>query len=307
MFSVGDLYARLKVFQKQFSNSSKPLYFAKVDVKAAFDTIPQASVINLMSSLTSKSEYRISKHVEIQPGENYREDIPGKRKAKPMRKWVALAKNADDPGRFEDNVRAELAGGKKNTIFVDNVVNQFRNAAELLDLLSEHVSGNMVKIGKKFYRQKEGIPQGSVLSSLLCNYFYADLEAQHLNFLQPKDSLLLRLIDDFLLITANHSHAKQFLQIMHDGIPAHGVQVNPAKTLINFEATINHQKVTRLIENRDFPYCGVFIDTKTLSISRDRERRKDLGMCCIFLGERAFLRVVLGLTFEKSNCRYFDR
>jgi telomerase reverse transcriptase len=282
LFSVGDLYTRLKAFQTKISDSLKPLYFVKVDVKAAFDTIPQASVIELMSSLASKPAYRISKHVEIKPGENYREDIPDKRKAKPMRKWAALARGAKDPVTFEDTLKTNLAFGKKNTIFVDNIVSQYRSADDLLDLLSEHVSRNMVKIGKKFYRQKEGIPQGSVLSSLLCNYFYADLESQYLGFLKENDSLLLRLIDDFLLITTSHTQARLFLQKMHDDVPAYGVQVNPVKTLVNFEATVNDHKVTRLVGTRAFPYCGTFIDTETLDISRDRERRKDIGMLISF-------------------------
>ena len=135
----------------------------------------------------------------------------------------------------------------------------------------------MVKIGKKFYRQKEGIPQGSVLSSLLCNYFYADLEATHLDFLDPKESLLLRLIDDFLLITTNRRHAKRFLEVMHEGLPEYGVTVNPDKTLVNFEVAVKGRKVSRLLGNGGFPYCGSFVDTKTLDVMRDRERRKDMS------------------------------
>ena len=54
--------------------------------------------------------------------------------------------------------------------------------------------------------------------------------------------------------------------------------MNPDKTLVNFEVTINEKKVARLIGTQDFPYCGSFIDTKTLDISKDRERRKDMGM-----------------------------
>ena len=72
-------------------------------------------------------------------------------------------------------------------------------------------------MGKSFYRQKVGIPQGSVVSSILCNMFYADLEKKKLLFLADPDGLLLRLIDDFLFITMNKDHAIQFLQQMHDG------------------------------------------------------------------------------------------
>src|SRR5437016_3414928 len=72
-------------------------------------------------------------------------------------------------------------------------------------------------MGKTFYRQKVGIPQGSVVSTVLCNMFYAHLEKKKLPFLQDADGLLLRLIDDFLFITMNRDHAKQFLQLMNDG------------------------------------------------------------------------------------------
>jgi len=72
-------------------------------------------------------------------------------------------------------------------------------------------------MGKQFYRQTVGIPQGSVLSTVLCNIFYADLERRRLPFLKDQDGLLLRLIDDFLFISMNKDHAKQFLQTMHDG------------------------------------------------------------------------------------------
>lgn len=116
-----------------------------------------------------------------------------------------------------------------------------------------------------------------MISSLLCNYFYADLEARHLSFLKEGNSLLSRLQDDFLLITTEREHAKKFLQVMHDGLPEYGVQVGPDKTLVNFEVGINGRKINRLVGNRKFPFCGSFIDTRTLDITKDRERVKDLG------------------------------
>lgn len=226
-----------------------------------------------MHSLSSEEEYRISKHMEIKPGEDFRHNV----KSKPSRKWTALAHASDNLDTFDEVLVSELATGRKNTIFVENVVSQFRSSREIFSLLEEHVHNNMVKIGKRFYRQKEGIPQGSVLSSLLCNYFYADLEQKHLSFLKTGDSLLLRLIDDFLLITINPDHAKKFLKIMHKGVPEYGVCVNPEKTLVNFEVAINGKKVPRLVGEKNFPYCGSFVDTKTLEIRRDRERRKEMG------------------------------
>lgn len=237
----------------------KQLYFVKADVQAAFDTIPQSAVMRLMSELPRESEYRISKHVEFKPGVG-----------KPIKKWSSIAVPPGDFHTFDQKLETELAIGKKNTVFVESVVGQFKSKDELLSILAEHIQCNMVKIGKKYFRQREGIPQGSVVSSLLCNYFYADLELKHLSFL-TEESLLLRLIDDFLLITMNQQHARRFLGIMHDGFPEYGVTVNPSKTLTNFEVSLSGKKATRLVGSRNFPYCGSFIDTKSLNITKDRK------------------------------------
>jgi len=203
--------------------------------------------------------------------------VDGQAKSKPIRKWISFAASPSDFQSFEHNLETRFAVGKKHTVFVENIVSQFRNRNELLNMLSQHVQHNMVKIGKKFYRQKNGIPQGSILSSILCNYFYSDLEARHLSFLKAPGGLLLRLVDDFLLVTTDRQHAKKFLQVMHDGLPEYGVTVNPAKTLVNFEVSVNDTKVTRLVGSHNFPYCGNFIDTKTLNLTKDRGTKKDMG------------------------------
>ncbi|KFY02560.1 hypothetical protein O988_02079 [Pseudogymnoascus sp. VKM F-3808] len=272
LFSVGDLYNKIKGFAEAIIPAGCPLYFCKVDVQSAFDTIPQTAVIKLVSGLPTSDEYQISKHVEVKPGDGYRHG-----QAKPIRKWTSLAWAANDRQEFDLKMCQEMTKGK-NTVFTENLAVQSHSKDELLSLLSEHVQRNLVKIGKKFYRQRKGIPQGSVISSLLCNYFYADLEAKHLSFLHPDSSLLLRLIDDFLLITTDPEHARQFIQTMHDGLPDYGVSVNPEKTLINFETSINGQKVKRLVKGQEFPYCGTFINTNTLHITKDRERHSDLAV-----------------------------
>lgn len=224
-----------------------------------------------MSTLPSEPEYRITKHAE------YKSPLTTS-STKPVRKFPALAHPFHDSQSFSEMLSGSLTAGRKNTVFVPNVVPQFRDTSELLKLLQEHIQNNIVKIGKKYFRQASGIPQGSVLSSLLCNYFYADLEATHLSFLQDTpDSLLMRLTDDFLLVTTNAGHAKRFLQVMHDGVPAYGVRVNPDKTLVNFEVAVNGKRVRRIVgADKGFPYCGTLVDVKTLDIERDRERRGDV-------------------------------
>lgn len=268
------MYPKIKSFLSSLGNDHQPLFFAKVDVTSAFDTIPQSGIFKLALQLFGSSKYEIYKHMEMKPAESRSSAFM----SKPSKRWKAIAHRMSNDMAFEQRVIEALSLGHKNTVFVENVVRSMKESRDLIALLIEHVQRNLVKIGKKFYRQKAGIPQGSILSSLLCNYFYADLEATHFGFLQSGNSLLLRLIDDFLLITTDQSSAKAFLQIMHDGLPAYGVRVNPTKTLANFEMSINGIRVPRLMGGRSFPYCGNYIDTKTLNVTKDIDRSKDIGM-----------------------------
>lgn len=80
----------------------------------------------------------------------------------------------------------------------------FSRRKEIIALLEEHITENIVKvgctchcaqlevhcchfgcyaqIGNEYYRQVVGIPQGSVLSAILCSFFYGDLERKNFRF-----------------------------------------------------------------------------------------------------------------------------
>ncbi|TQS39003.1 hypothetical protein Golomagni_00480 [Golovinomyces magnicellulatus] len=267
LFSVGDLFKKLKKY-KSTVGTKNILYFAKVDVQAAFDTIPQSAVLELIQQVTTKDKYRISRHAEIKPGEDFHLDSG----QKPSKRWKAQAHFPDDSEEFANTLKSSSLPERGGNIFVENVVDRFFDRSELLRLLAQHVQQNVVKIQNNYYRQKQGISQGSVISSLLCNFFYADLEATHLSFLHSRESLLLRLTDDFLLITTNLSHAKQFLKIMYKGFPSYGLKVSPLKTLVNFDVSINGRRLSSLSDSTNFPYCGCLIDMNSLDISKDRTR-----------------------------------
>jgi hypothetical protein len=78
-----------------------------------------------------------------------------------------------------------------------------------MQLLREHITTNLVKVtfpflllpflppsltlhsqvGGRLFRQKDGIPQGSILSSLLCSLFYGDMERKKLAFTDDAQSV----------------------------------------------------------------------------------------------------------------------
>lgn len=276
MFSVSDIYNRLKLFKESLSPGHGKLYLAKADVKAAFDTIPQEAVVNLMKSVPSQSKYTVMKHVEVKPGERAVVD-DSKSSSRTSRRWQATALSENENTDFTMRLEKDLGRNKKNTVFVDSALRKTHGTGEMMHLLKQHVEQNLVKVGKKYYRQKVGIPQGSVLSSFLCNYFYADLEAKHLGFLATSDCLLLRLIDDFLLVTLDQNKAIEFVNAMHSGFPEYGVTVNPAKTMVSFDMLYEGKPVRKVNREKGFPYCGTAIDCQTLDITKDRDRDANVG------------------------------
>ncbi|KAH4908622.1 hypothetical protein HBI80_055510 [Parastagonospora nodorum] len=276
LFSVTDMFPKLAAFKaslKQRNLEQGPLYFAKVDVQTCFDTIPQQRLLTMVESLMSMQTYQTGKHVEISPL-GALQKLDGQHiDPLPVKKYVAHSGAAKDMASFQQLVQNKFVGLKTNTVFVNTNLQQQETKDDLMRLLREHVERNLVKIGKKFYRQKQGIPQGSILSSILCNFFYAELERDVLSFALGDDCLLLRLLDDFLLITIKQQHAERFLRVMHRGHPEYGVVVKTSKSLANFDAvTETGHCIPKAASDSKFPYCGVCIDTTTLEVNKKSER-----------------------------------
>ncbi|KAG9196339.1 telomerase reverse transcriptase [Alternaria panax] len=282
LFSVGDMFPKLASFKaslRQRGLGDTRLYFAKVDVQACFDTIPQSRLLRMIDSLMSIQAYTMGKHVEISPLPPLQR-LDGKHvDPMPLKKYIPHTDAAADITPFNQLVKDRLADKKANTVFVNTDLQRRETKDDLMQLLQEHIERNVIKIGKRFYRQKTGIPQGSVLSSILCNFFYAQLERDVLGFVLDDDSLLLRLLDDFLLVSINEEYARRFVRVMHRGHPEYGVVIKPSKSLANFDVTTEEgSRISTSGSDGKFPYCGVCIDTMTLEISKKPERPTKAGV-----------------------------
>jgi len=272
LFSVGDLYPKLKTFAaglREAGLGESRLFFAKVDVQACFDTVPQEYLVEVITALLSADSYRVNQHAEVKPPEAL---PPGQHSldSKPVVKYLADAQPGDQLPRRVQSVKNVHVHG--TSVTVGPLGQQSHRTHKILALLKEHVECNVVKIGKKYYRQKNGIPQGSVLSSLLCNFFYGKLEKEVLQFVARPDTILLRLIDDFLLITPERALAETFLRTMHNGVPEYGISVKREKSLVSFDYNFDGLHIPRA-DGPCFPYCGMSIDTSNLNIRKDAERK----------------------------------
>ena len=266
------MHPRLQAFASQLKGvgrGSQRLYFAKVDVQACFDTIPQEKLLEVVQALMSQDEYKVEDFAVVKPMQNSAGGT-GQASAKRVRYLSAGA-----PAGQIQSANNKTAN-QPYTVFVGSWKRKLWTKEQAMDLLREHVGGNIVRFGKRYFRQKNGIPQGSVVSSLLCSFFYAKLEQEVLPRFEASESLLVRLIDDFLLITTNKTHAEEFLRTMHRGVPEYGVGVKPEKSLANFSLAIDGLAVPRTTSAL-FPYCGLHIDTTALSLLQNSEAKTGSG------------------------------
>ena len=277
LFSVDDMFARLRAFRAHLQDAGlaeAPLYFAKADVMSCFDTIPQTRLLQLADKIVTANKYRLTRYGRAKLVGSHSEETSAFG-VKPSWKFLTKATIiGQKPFDLVDEIHEDAIGGRSRMAYIDGVTYRLEQRQNIVDLLHEHVESNIVKLGSRFYRQKEGIPQGSILSTLLCSYFYAELEQQVLSFTNNGNCLLLRLIDDFLVITTDREVAAQFVRTMHAGIPEFGVQVKPEKSRANFEMVIDGVQLPSLPAATDFPYCGNAINTITLDITKDVDRWK---------------------------------
>jgi telomerase reverse transcriptase len=149
MFSVGDMYLRMKDFQARIVEKgwqNQKLYFAKVDVQACFDTIPQSKLLRLVRSIMGEEEYRIDKYAEVCPPPAHQ--IPNKQGLKrPVKKFIANAKPTDEIDHFADYAETVAKNLKPGTVLVDDVLPRSWERPELIELLKTHIQENVIKVG----------------------------------------------------------------------------------------------------------------------------------------------------------------
>lgn len=297
VFGLNEVYPLLRNFlqdiEGRMTAECPRLYFTKVDIHRCYDNINQERLLNIASDLLIENDYLIQKYAVIHPF-----DCAG-------RALWKVVKTAGPPEKFQNFqfVASGVSEGHHKSIFVHDVSCSGVKKESVLDLLQEHLLRHMVvargRYGERFLVQNNGIPQGSVLSSLLCNLYYGGVEKEMLSGLfQSRTTneqfgvelqgrhLLMRIVDDFLLISTDHGISNRFLETMSVGSAQLGVQINGAKTLVNYD--VQKEKATRELKDINvvgcdggrtfFPWCGMLFDTVTGEVRVDYSR---------FVGEQA--------------------
>ncbi|KAG0212584.1 hypothetical protein BGX28_006020 [Mortierella sp. GBA30] len=155
-----DLYCRIRQAKDKLvgtATSNLPkLYMVKVDIKKSFDSINQEKLLSIIESTLREEKYTIHQHCKVIPV-----------KGRIAKRFLPNATAPSELPPFLDYARSQ-AETSKHAVLVDKVVHTYERKALILNQIREHIKENIVKFGRRFYRQTTGIPQGSVLSPALC-------------------------------------------------------------------------------------------------------------------------------------------
>ncbi|KAF6357655.1 telomerase reverse transcriptase [Rhinolophus ferrumequinum] len=242
------------------------LYFVKVDVTRAYDTLPQDRLLQLVANVIGPPEhtYCMRQYAVVQ-----RSACGHVRKSFKRHQVSTLTDLQPYMRQFVQHLQE--TSSLRDAVIIEQSCSLNEASGSLLDFFQHLVHSHVIRIGGKSYVQCQGVPQGSVLSSLLCSLCYGDMESKVFPGIQ-QDGLLLRLVDDFLLVTPHLTHAKVFLRTLVRGVPEYGCVANLRKTVVNFpveDGTPGGEGPLQLPAHCLFPWCGLLLDTRTLEVLCD--------------------------------------
>lgn len=271
------------------------LYCVSVDIERCFDTIRPRKLYRMIKKAVLDDEYLIRKHWVYQRSNLTNKGTNSKSRRMPKTSLIfKMERPAFRSGDLQGFDELVANSKKRNGVFLDGVLYDYLPKAKLLNLLKEHLFSNVVQIDDQEFVQKEGIPQGSVLSTLLCNLYYANFERKviwrHLGNFHPAfvgdhrgschHEELMRYTDDFLFVSTNLKRAQTFAKHMHEGNADYGCSINFTKSRVNFELFVQTgENLPCAIPRFDqdpkdarLGWCGMLIDPVRLQVFVNYEK-----------------------------------
>ncbi|XP_068792378.1 telomerase reverse transcriptase isoform X3 [Struthio camelus] len=209
VFGKDDIFKIWKKFVTKVLESGGEIphfYYVKADVSRAYDTIPHNKLVEVISQILKPEKrtiYCIRRYAVIK--------ITACGKARKFyKRHVSTFKDfMPDMKQFVSHLQE--SDSLQNAIVVEQSLSFNETSSSLFTFFLEMLHNNILEIEHRYYLQCCGIPQGSILSTLLCSLCYGDMENKLLCGIQ-QDGVLIRLIDDFLLVTPHLTQARTFLR-----------------------------------------------------------------------------------------------
>jgi telomerase reverse transcriptase len=242
---------KLRLIEKFGSNQFK-VYMLKFDMKQCYDRLNQKKVLQCVEALFGDLPQDYSFSVR-----SYMECPIDDLKARKSRTLVKDQTNILDFYSFNMDLNRNEA-----IALVDKVKTYKMTKKQLLEISKLQIFETGMLINPTtgtMYKRKTGVFQGCPLLSTFCNITYDHMVEQEFGFVVNLDSLLLRVVDDFLILSTDANVCESAKNLIYTTqLHKYGAFVNKSKTYLSDGESDGILK-----------FLGLDINMKTLELYRD--------------------------------------
>jgi hypothetical protein len=276
-------YPRYVEFIKAFKMlpiAKRKIYFASVDIHQCFDNIDQSYLMALLADMLADGQYVLQRYRVVHPVNSM-----GRLVKRHKKRVISI----EELSSFT-NYLSQISNAYESSVFSDGSSCSMTRRDEMITMLHDHITKHIVstgcRFGSQYLRQTIGIPQGSVLSNMLCNLYYGSIEKELLHskgVMTKASALLARMVDDFIFVTHDPTERMKFLKTMKEGHSTLGVQINKEKTHV----LPSCKECQSTSEGTKFPWCGMLFDVNSGEVFIDYQRFLQNKSVFSFIVDRA--------------------
>ncbi|ESW97173.1 hypothetical protein KL918_000782 [Ogataea parapolymorpha] len=229
--SVSDLPYELLKYKNQIRGS---VYALKFDIRQAYDTLPRTMILPLISELLKETPETFEFHIK--------------------RYFVLSAPTATGK---RNRRKLSVLEGHEST-FSDKVLSHANSPSvlkksEIMKIVEQQLEHVALLSSSETFHRKRGVFQGFPLSGVFCEIVYDKL-TEYLLSLGGGNVKIIRLADDFLILSTQMDIIAKYQDLIEKRIPQFNIMVNKQKSVVS-EETID--------------FLGTTINLKTLSVTKN--------------------------------------
>ncbi|GBG27763.1 Telomerase reverse transcriptase [Hondaea fermentalgiana] len=282
MMGLSEFYAVYRDFVLKVASTQDgcgTMHMLTMDIEKCFDNLDQEMVCRAVRELLEQETFVISGYNQV-----FLTNKVVKRVRMIAHRTIELYAKGIDAGDTEpafEDIFERARASSSTSILIDRAEAWPVDRQEIIRKVAQHIKTNKTRFGSTVFCQRRGIPQGSILSSLLCSICIDFFEAKHMEALlfdepslaRPKlpadahtapsavaPTLCVRMLDDFLVISPDRNRILAFKREMERGFPEFGIRVKAEKTLLSTD------------ERPSLPWCGLLLNSRDLSVGLDESR-----------------------------------
>lgn len=258
-YSVLDILARIMRFKAQLLQKHETLpklYMVKLDMKHCFDNLNQGKIMECFERLLEGDDNDTTYYIR-----QVAECADFAQINRKMRSVIRDQKLLSQLSLFNQDV---------SKVMVDMCWTKQLSKSQILDVLKGQVLHSTIRIGNKLYKRAQGVFQGFALLATFCDIVYNALVDDSLGFLLGGESLLVRLVDDFLFISTNEEDCKKVYKTLASEV-AH-----------QYGAFVNEEKSVWVNDGAPdtITFVGLTINCHNLEVQRNHDTAAKVTMSC---------------------------